>query len=173
MNKLPKHSSPRSRRVPPKGWILPTLPALPASSLAALIPSWIRRWMNCRRPLQALRKNCSRAFAERLRSPTPNSPIKNTGNSLAARGGKLWPERAGTVDTIPPATFDAFRDHGRLRNSLTEDVPGAAKTMENLAKAGISMKEVTDKLILDGVKLFADAFRQLLDATGKSAGARP
>jgi len=80
---------------------------------------------------------------------------------------------AGTVDTIPPATFDAFRDHGRLRNSLTEDVPGAAKTMENLAKAGISMKEVTDKLILDGVKLFADAFRQLLDATSKSAGARP
>jgi transaldolase/glucose-6-phosphate isomerase len=75
-----------------------------------------------------------------------------------------------TVDTIPPATFDAFRDHGRLRHSLTEDVPGAAKTMENLAKAGISMKEVTHKLLEDGVKLFADAFRTLLDATGKSAG---
>ena len=75
-----------------------------------------------------------------------------------------------TVDTIPPATFDAFRDHGRLRHSLTEDVPGAAKTMENLAKAGISMKEVTHKLLQDGVKLFADAFRTLLDATGKSAG---
>jgi len=75
-----------------------------------------------------------------------------------------------TVDTIPPATFEAFRDHGRLRHSLTEDVPGAAKTMENLAKAGISMKEVTHKLLQDGVKLFADAFRTLLDATGKSAG---
>jgi len=79
---------------------------------------------------------------------------------------------ADTVDTIPPATFDAFRDHGRLRNSLTEDVPGGAKTMDNLAKAGISMKEVTDKLLADGVRLFADAFRQLLDATGKSAGVR-
>ena len=77
-----------------------------------------------------------------------------------------------TVDTIPPATFDAFRDHGKLRNSLTEDVPGAAKTMENLQKAGISMKEVTEKLVVDGVKLFADAFTQLLAATGKSAGAR-
>lgn len=77
---------------------------------------------------------------------------------------------ADTVDTIPPATFDAFRDHGKLRNSLTEDVPGAAKTMENLGKAGISMKEVTDKLLVDGVKLFADAFKTLLDATGKSAG---
>ncbi|MGB2592974.1 MAG: transaldolase [Candidatus Acidiferrum sp.] len=77
---------------------------------------------------------------------------------------------ADTVDTIPPATFDAFRDHGKLRNSLTEDVDAARKTMENLAKANISMKEVTDKLLVDGVKLFADAFKQLLDATGKSAG---
>jgi transaldolase/glucose-6-phosphate isomerase len=79
---------------------------------------------------------------------------------------------ADTVDTIPPATFDAFRDHGKLRKSLTEDVAGAAKTMENLGKAGISMKGVTDKLLVDGVKLFADAFKQLLDATGKSAGVR-
>ena len=77
-----------------------------------------------------------------------------------------------TVDTIPPATFDAFRDHGKLRRSLTEDVAGAARTMDNLGKAGISMKEVTDKLLVDGVKLFADAFQQLLDATGKSAGVR-
>jgi transaldolase / glucose-6-phosphate isomerase len=75
-----------------------------------------------------------------------------------------------TVDTIPPATFDAFRQHGKLRNSLTEDVAGAAETMQNLEKAGISMKEVTDKLVLDGVKLFADAFKQLLQATGKTAG---
>jgi transaldolase/glucose-6-phosphate isomerase len=78
---------------------------------------------------------------------------------------------AETVDTIPPATFDAFREHGKLRPSLAEDVAGAARVMENLAKAGISMKEVTDQLLVDGVKLFADAFKTLLDATGKSAGA--
>jgi len=77
---------------------------------------------------------------------------------------------ADTVDTIPPATFDAFRDHGKLRNSLTENVNAARATMDNLAKAGLSMKEATDKLLLDGVKLFADAFKELLDATGKSAG---
>jgi transaldolase / glucose-6-phosphate isomerase len=77
---------------------------------------------------------------------------------------------ADTVDTIPPATFDAFRDHGKLRPSLTEDVEGARKTMDNLGKIGISMKEVTDKLLVDGVKLFSDAFKQLLDATGKTAG---
>jgi len=77
---------------------------------------------------------------------------------------------ADTVDTIPPATFDAFRDHGKLRPSLSENVEGAAKTMADLGKAGISMKEVTEKLLLDGVKLFADAFTTLLAATGKSAG---
>jgi transaldolase / glucose-6-phosphate isomerase len=79
---------------------------------------------------------------------------------------------ADTVDTIPPATFDAFRDHGKLRASLTEDVEGAAKTMADLAKAGISMREVTDKLLIDGVKLFSDAFAQLLAATGATSGVR-
>jgi transaldolase len=79
---------------------------------------------------------------------------------------------ADTVDTIPPATFDAFREHGKLRPSLTENVEGAAKTMADLAKAGISMKEVTEKLLADGVKLFSDAFTTLLAATGKSAGVR-
>ena len=77
---------------------------------------------------------------------------------------------ADTVDTIPPATFDAFRDHGKLRPSLTEDVAAAAKTMATLAEVGISMKEVTDKLVVDGVKIFADAFTQLLEVTGKTAG---
>src|ERR1700726_4127325 len=79
---------------------------------------------------------------------------------------------ADTVDTIPPATFDAFRDHGRVRPSLTENVEEAAKVMASLEKAGISMKEVTEKLVVDGVKLFADAFKQLLEATGKTAGVR-
>jgi transaldolase / glucose-6-phosphate isomerase len=73
-----------------------------------------------------------------------------------------------TVNTMPPATIEAFRDHGRLRNSLTEDVPGAEKTMADLAHAGISIKEVTDKLTDDGVKLFADAFDKLLAAVEKN-----
>jgi transaldolase / glucose-6-phosphate isomerase len=73
-----------------------------------------------------------------------------------------------TVDTMPPATVDAFRDHGRLRTSLTEDVPAAQKVMNDLEKAGISIKEVTTKLTTDGVKLFADAFHKLLEAVEKS-----
>src|SRR5580704_17616838 len=75
---------------------------------------------------------------------------------------------ADTVNTMPPATIDAFRDHGLLRNALTEDVAGAARVMENLARAGISMKQVTDQLTNDGVKLFADAFDKLLAAVAKS-----
>jgi transaldolase / glucose-6-phosphate isomerase len=75
---------------------------------------------------------------------------------------------ADTVDTMPPATIEAFRDHGRLRNSLSEDLPGAQKVMDDLAKSGISMKEVTTKLTNDGVKLFADAFHKLLAVVEKS-----
>ncbi len=67
-----------------------------------------------------------------------------------------------TVNTVPPATLEAFRDHGKPRQSLTENVEGARKTMADLAAVGISMKEVTDKLTVDGVKLFADAFDALL-----------
>jgi transaldolase/glucose-6-phosphate isomerase len=77
-----------------------------------------------------------------------------------------------TVNTMPPATIDAFRDHGKLRNSLTEDVAGASKVMKDLASAGISMKEVTDKLTKDGVKLFAEAFDKLLAAVAKSTQAK-
>ena len=73
-----------------------------------------------------------------------------------------------TVNTMPLATIDAFRDHGQLRNSLTEDLPGAQKVMDDLARAGISLKAVTDKLTDDGVKLFADAFDKLLAAVEKN-----
>src|ERR1700752_5213218 len=57
--------------------------------------------------------------------------------------------RADTVNTMPPATIDAFRDHGRVRKSLTEDVAGAARVMDDLARGGISIEEVTDKLTQD------------------------
>ena len=73
-----------------------------------------------------------------------------------------------TVNTMPPATVDAFRDHGRLRNSLTEDIDGAQKVMDDLAKSSISIKEATTKLTQDGVKLFADAFNKLLAVVEKS-----
>jgi transaldolase / glucose-6-phosphate isomerase len=74
-----------------------------------------------------------------------------------------------TVNTIPPATLDAFRDHGRLRESLTEDLDTADATMRRLAEAGISIDRVTDALLVDGVRLFAEPFTKLLDTVSKYA----
>jgi transaldolase/glucose-6-phosphate isomerase len=72
-----------------------------------------------------------------------------------------------TVNTIPPATFDAFRDHGHCRPSLEENLEEAHDTMQTLEKVGISMKAVTDKLLDEAVKLFADAFVKLIAAVSK------
>jgi transaldolase/glucose-6-phosphate isomerase len=69
-----------------------------------------------------------------------------------------------TVNTVPPATLDAFRDHGVPRASLTEAVAAAHRTMDALAAAGIPMADVTAKLLDEAVRLFADAFDKLLGA---------
>jgi len=72
-----------------------------------------------------------------------------------------------TVNTIPPSTYEAFRDHGRLRASLTDHVEEAGDTMDALARVGLSMKEITDRLLSEGVTLFEDAFNKLLTAVGE------
>jgi len=74
---------------------------------------------------------------------------------------------ANTVNTMPPATMDAFRDHGRARASLEEDVGGAQVVMEALPGAGISIDAITSRLVEDGVRLFADAADQLYAAVQK------
>jgi transaldolase / glucose-6-phosphate isomerase len=68
-----------------------------------------------------------------------------------------------TVNTIPPATFDAFRDHGTPKASLESDVEAAQDTMDTLEKVGVSMKQVTDDLVTQAVKLFAEPFDKLLN----------
>src|SRR5438094_6319612 len=73
-----------------------------------------------------------------------------------------------TVNTVPPATLDAFRDHGRARVTLTEGLDAAQQSMKTLAEVGISIDEVTDQLTDDGVRLFAEAFDKLLEAVEKS-----
>ena len=76
-----------------------------------------------------------------------------------------------TVNTIPPATLDAFRDHGRVRESLVEDLDAARQVFAELERHGISIAAVTDRLLDEGVKLFADAFDTLLAAVAREAGA--
>ena len=72
-----------------------------------------------------------------------------------------------TVNTLPPATLDAFRDHGRPRASLTEGVDEARRALAALRGAGIDMDSVTEQLLTEGVKLFADAFDKLLAAVAR------
>ena len=74
-----------------------------------------------------------------------------------------------TVNTVPPATLDAYRDHGHPRTTLTQNIADAKQVMDTLPKAGISMKEVTDKLTDDGVRLFSEAFDKLLKAIEKNS----
>jgi transaldolase/glucose-6-phosphate isomerase len=69
-----------------------------------------------------------------------------------------------TVNTVPPETLSAFRDHGRPRASLEEAVTEAMETLDDLEKAGISLKKVTDDLLADGVKKFVEPFAKLLKA---------
>ena len=72
-----------------------------------------------------------------------------------------------TVNTIPPPTMDAFRDHGKVRPSLEENIEQAKQTMAALERFGISIDDVTAKLVEEGVQLFADAFDKLLGAVAK------
>jgi transaldolase / glucose-6-phosphate isomerase len=94
----------------------------------------------------------------------------STGTKNKAYSDVLYVEEligADTVNTMPPPTMDAFRDHGKARASIEEDIAGARAVMDELAKVGISINEVTSKLVADGVRLFADAADQLYASVQK------
>jgi transaldolase/glucose-6-phosphate isomerase len=76
-----------------------------------------------------------------------------------------------TVNTVPPATLDAFRDHGEVRDSLEENVEDAKKVLVDLARTGISLDAITTHLVEDGVKLFADAADKLYGAVAHKRAA--
>ncbi|RTM14370.1 MAG: bifunctional transaldolase/phosoglucose isomerase, partial [Bradyrhizobiaceae bacterium] len=69
-----------------------------------------------------------------------------------------------TINTVPPATLDAFRDHGKPRDSLEENIDDARRVLEELERSGISLDAITEELVKDGVKLFADAADKLYGA---------
>ncbi|MFZ2155918.1 MAG: bifunctional transaldolase/phosoglucose isomerase [Bradyrhizobium sp.] len=69
-----------------------------------------------------------------------------------------------TINTVPPATLDAFRDHGKPRDSLEENVEDARRVLTELEKSGISLDAITAELVKDGVRLFADAADKLYGA---------
>jgi len=66
-----------------------------------------------------------------------------------------------TVDTMPLETIQNFRDHGRVRLSIEDDIPQAHAELDALEKIGIHYDQVTQQLQDEGVKKFADSFHEL------------
>jgi transaldolase / glucose-6-phosphate isomerase len=76
-----------------------------------------------------------------------------------------------TINTVPPATLEAFRDHGKLRDSLEENIGDAKSVLAALEKSGISLDAITADLVKEGVKLFADAADKLYGAVAHKRAA--
>ncbi len=95
----------------------------------------------------------------------------STGTKNPAYPDTLYVDRLigrDTVNTMPPATMDAFRERGTAKpDTVEEDLPGARATLMALEAAGIPLSGVTDELVTDGVHQFVDAFDKLF-ATIKS-----
>ncbi len=77
-----------------------------------------------------------------------------------------------TVNTLPPATLNAFRDHGAVRASLTEKLAEARQSLADLSALGISLDSVTAALLKDGVKQFEEAFVKLLESVERTLNPR-
>jgi transaldolase len=76
-----------------------------------------------------------------------------------------------SVNTMPPQTIDAFRDHGVVKRTVDVDVDQARQTIATLEQHGITMRDVTDKLLVDGVASFQKSFDTLLAGLQKKTRA--
>lgn len=74
-----------------------------------------------------------------------------------------------TVNTLPPATFAAYRDHGKPALRIREAIEGASKVMSELAARGVDLNQVTETLEIEGVKSFAASFESLLKVIEQKA----
>jgi transaldolase / glucose-6-phosphate isomerase len=98
----------------------------------------------------------------------------STGTKNTAYSDVLYVEELiapDTVNTMPPATMDAFRGHGRVQHSLEQRIDDAEQVMAALERQGISIDAVTAKLTEDGVETFNDAFDKLLGALARTRAA--
>jgi len=75
-----------------------------------------------------------------------------------------------TVNTLPESTLEGFRDHGVVRETLTQNVAAAAQMLDNLERVGISLDKITADLVVDGVQQFSDAFDKLLASVASKRG---
>jgi transaldolase len=91
----------------------------------------------------------------------------STGTKSAKYSDVLYPEQLigpDTVDTMPPATYEAFRDHGKVSQSLEADMPGALAVLKKFEDLGFSLMGITEQLTADGVKSFEDSFKSLMNS---------
>src|SRR3954463_10895055 len=98
----------------------------------------------------------------------------STGTKNKAYSDVLYVEELigqSTINTVPPATLDAFRDHGKLRDSLEENLEDAQAVLAGLEQAGISLDAITADLVNDGVKQSADAADKLYGAVAHKRAA--
>jgi transaldolase len=75
-----------------------------------------------------------------------------------------------TVDTMPPQTLEAFRDHGEVARTVDRDLDAAERTIRELADLGISLDEVTAKLLVDGLASFQKSYDSLIAGLARKAG---
>jgi transaldolase len=76
-----------------------------------------------------------------------------------------------SVNTMPPATVDAFRDHGEVKRTVDQDVASAERVISDLAQLGISIDDVTQKLLVDGLASFQKSFDTLIAGLAKKTKA--
>ena len=76
-----------------------------------------------------------------------------------------------TVDTMPPQTIEAFRDHGAVQRTVDKDVDAAEQLIRDLAQLGISIEDVTEKLLVDGLASFQKSYDTLIAGLSKKTKA--
>jgi transaldolase len=101
----------------------------------------------------------------------------STGTKNSAYSDVLYVEELigpDTVNTIPPETLDAFRDHGCVRgDTVLENLAEAESQLRELSVLGIDLNAITDKLQADGVASFASAYDRVVDAIGRKRPSSP
>jgi transaldolase/transaldolase/glucose-6-phosphate isomerase len=99
----------------------------------------------------------------------------STGTKNPAYSDVLYVENligADTVNTLPPETLNAFKDHGKVPGeTVTDSLDDAAAALGWLKALGINLETITEKLQQDGVAAFAASFDQLLGALEKKRDA--
>jgi len=76
-----------------------------------------------------------------------------------------------TVNTMPPATIDAFRDHGEVARTVDADLPGAQRVLDELKSVGVDLSDVTDQLLREGLASFQKSFDSLTAGLVKKSSA--